>query len=172
MNIDHRPTLTARAPGVLAGFVTVSTPGYRERLTVPLRWWVQVTMFLVTLWLAFIVSMPAWLAWTTFGGCCAVAVGFLLWIGSPVVEVADGRLRAGRARIPLRLLGTPSALDADTTKRVLGVEADARAYLLTRPYLKQAARIPVLDPADPAPYWLVCSRHPDRLVAAIRDAGT
>ena len=33
---------------------------YSERLHVPLRWWVQATMFLATLWLAFIVSIPEW----------------------------------------------------------------------------------------------------------------
>ena len=32
---------------------------------------------------------------------------------------------------------------------MLGVEADARAFLLTRPYLKRAVRVPVPDPADP-----------------------
>ena len=36
---------------------------YSERLHVPLRWWVQATMFLATVWLAFIVALPAWLAW-------------------------------------------------------------------------------------------------------------
>ena len=35
---------------------------YSERLYVPLRWWVQATMLLATLWLAFVVAMPAWAA--------------------------------------------------------------------------------------------------------------
>ena len=36
-----------------------------------------------------------------------------------------------------------------------GPDADARAYLLLRPYLKRAVRVEITDPADPAPYWLV-----------------
>ena len=53
---------------------------------------------------------------------------------------------------------------------MLGVEADARAYLATRPYLKAAVKVPVSDPDDPAPYWLVGTRHPDRLAAALLEA--
>ena len=33
------------------------TPLYSERLGVPLRWWVQGTMFVATLWLAVIVAL-------------------------------------------------------------------------------------------------------------------
>jgi hypothetical protein len=69
------------------------------------------------------------------------------------------------------LLGTPEQLDKDATRRVLGVEADARAYLVTRPYLKHAVRVPVHDPADPTPYWLVATRHPERLAAALTPSG-
>ena len=45
------------------------------------------------------------------------------------------------------------------------VHADARSYLLTRPYVKQLVRIEVNDPADPHPAWLVSTRHPRRLAA-------
>ena len=48
-----------------------------------------------------------------------------------------------------------------------GVDADARAFLYTRPYLKRSVRLPVLDPADRTPYWLVSTRHPQRLAAAL-----
>ncbi|MDQ6642409.1 MAG: DUF3093 domain-containing protein [Actinomycetota bacterium] len=141
--------------------------GYRERLTVPLRWWVQTTMFLATIWLALVVSTPGWLAWTATGVCTAIGFGLLLYLGSALVEVTAGQFRAGRARIPTRLLGTAEPLDKDATRRVLGVEADVRAYLLTRPYLKRSVRVPVRDPADPTPYWLVGTRHPHRLAAAL-----
>ena len=48
-----------------------------------------------------------------------------------------------------------------------GPEADARAFLLLRPYLKRAVRVEITDPADPAPYWLVSSRRPDELAGAL-----
>ena len=58
-------------------------------------------------------------------------------------------------------LGAAEALDAEQTRRVAGVEADARAFLLLRPYLKRAVRVEITDPADPAPYWLLGTRRPD-----------
>ena len=147
-----------------------SSATYRERLTVPLRWWVQTTMLLATLWLAFVVAMPVWAASLAAGALLVGAFGFFLWVGSATVTVADGVLGAGRARIPVHLLGRAEELDAEGTRRVHGVEADARAFLQTRPYLKRSVRVPVKDPADPTPYWLLSTRHPQRLARALARA--
>ena len=48
-----------------------------------------------------------------------------------------------------------------------GRDADARAYLLLRPYLKRAVRVEINDPADPTPYWLVGTRRPEDLAEAL-----
>ena len=147
-----------------------SAAGYRERLSVPLRWWVQATMLLATVWLAFVVAMPVWAASTAVGVLVAITYGLFLWVGSATVSVREGELRAGRAHIPLELLGPALPLGAEDTRRVLGVDADARAYLLTRPYLKRSVQVLVTDPADPTPYWLVSTRHPTQLVSALGGA--
>ena len=140
---------------------------HHEQLSVPLRWWVQGTMLVATFWLAFIVSMPAGLAWASTGVLVLAMVGLFLGYGAPRVEVADGWLRAGRARISGEFLRGAEPLDPDATRRAAGVEADARAYLLLRPYLKRSVRVRVHDPADPTPYWLVSTRHPEQLATAI-----
>ena len=146
---------------------TLSTTAYAERLTVPLRWWVQGTMFVATLWLAMIVSMPAALAWgLTAAIMVLLALGFNAYGGARIV-VDDHTLRAGRAQIEVGFLGAAEALDPESARRAAGQDADARAYLLLRPYLKRAVRVRIEDPADPAPYWLISTRHPDRLAAAI-----
>ncbi len=142
-------------------------PAYRERLGVPLRWWVQGTMLVATLWLALIVAVPGPVAWGVAGGALLLMAGALRWYGDAVVEVRDGELRAGRAHIAATHLGTAESLDAGQTRRAAGVEADARAFLVLRPYLKRAVRVEITDPADPAPYWLVGTRRPDDLAAAI-----
>jgi hypothetical protein len=146
--------------------VTLS-PAYAERLGVPLRWWVQGTMLVATLWLAVVVAMPALGAWIiTAVALTILALG--LWsYGSARITVADGTFRAGRAHIDAAYVGTATALDAGETRRVAGVDADARAYLLLRPYLKRAVKVEITDPADPAPYWLVCTRRPEELARAL-----
>ena len=140
---------------------------YRERLFVPLRWWVQATMLLASLWLAFIVSMPAVAAWTATGLVVLLTFAGLAWLGSARVEIRDGVLHAGPAHISVDLLGPAEPLDAEETRRVHGVDADARAFLFTRPYVKRSVLVPVLDPADRTPYWLISTRQPQRLVTAL-----
>jgi len=140
---------------------------YSERLFVPLRWWVQATMLLASLWLAFVVAMPAWAAWSATLALLLVTFGLFGWIGSARLAVRAGVLYAGPAHIPLDLLGAVEPLDADETRRVHGVDADARAFLLTRPYLKRSVKVTVADPADRTPYWLLSTRHPRDLAAAL-----
>jgi|SRR6478752_4591596 len=124
-------------------------------------------MLLATIWLAFIVAMPAAAAWAATGVLVLLTFGGFVWLGSARVEVRDGALYAGPAHISLGLLGTVEPLDAEETRRVHGRDADARAFLCTRPYLKRSVKVAVLDPDDRTPYWLISTRHPQRLAAAI-----
>lgn len=148
--------------------MTDRAPLHQERLGVPLRWWVQGTMLVVSLALAFAVSMPPLLAIALTLLLLAVLGAALTAYGSPRVALTSERLRAGRAQIEVTHLGAARALDQEQTRRVAGIEADARAYLLLRPYLKRAVQVAVVDPADPAPYWLICTRRPEQLAAALQ----
>ncbi len=143
---------------------------YAERLTVPLRWWVQATMLVATFWLAVLVAMPFTAAMIVTGVAAAVAAAILLSYGSATIEVKDGQLKAGRAHIATLHVGAVETLDAEQTRRVAGVEADARAFLLLRPYLKRSVKVALVDPADPTPYWLISTRHPIELSAALTEA--
>ena len=140
---------------------------YDERLGVPLRWWALATMFTASMLLAFLVATPLWVAVVgtavVGGGLLALFVGY----GAARISIADGVLRAGRARISLEHVGEVQALGAEDAHRLAGRDADARAYLLLRPYLRRAVRVAIDDPADPTPYWLLSTRRPDRLAAAL-----
>lgn len=142
---------------------------YHERLGVPLRWWAQGTMLVASLWLAMIVAFqeddPT--PWIATGVAFTLLAVCLFWYGDARVVVEDGWFRAGRARIEARYVGDVAALDAEQTWRVAGPDADARAFLLLRPYLKRAVQVHIVDPDDPTPYWLVSSRHPEALADAL-----
>ncbi len=140
---------------------------YDERLSVPLRWWVQGTMLVATLWLAVVVALPVAAAWTVTAVAMALLAAVLLGYGAARVSIREGVFRAGRATIAATHLGADEALDPEAARRVSGIDADARAYLLLRPYLKRAVRVEITDPADPTPYWLVGTRRPDELAAAL-----
>jgi hypothetical protein len=128
-------------------------------------------MFVATLWLALVVAIPGAWAWSATAAVLALMGLAFVAYGSAHIEVAhDGQgahLRAGRARIEAAYVGEVEALDPDAARRAAGVDADARAYLLLRPYLKRAVKVQIVDPADPTPYWLLSTRHPESLAAAL-----
>lgn len=107
-------------------------------------------------------------------GVAAVAgsvalVGSLTFVAvtSPRVRVRDGVLTAGRAHVPLDVLGPARPLDREETRAALGPGLDARAYVCLRAWAGTAVRVEVRDPQDPTPYWLVSTRRPEALAAAI-----
>jgi hypothetical protein len=131
-------------------------------------------MFLASLLIAFLVATPLWLALLASGVLVALTVAVLVGYGAARVTVHAGVLSAGRARIAVRHLGEVTALDAESTRRLAGRDADARAFLLLRPYVSRAVRVDLTDPDDPTPYWLLSTRRPERLaeaVSAAREAG-
>lgn len=148
----------------------VTPTRYDERLAVPLRWWVQGTMLVASIWLAFYVAVPAALAWAIGGTLFALMAGVFIGYGAAKVQVADGWLTVGHARIETTWLGRAEALSAPDSRRLAGRDANALAYLMLRPYLSRAIRVEIVDPADPAPYWMIATRHPETLVAAIEAA--
>ena len=153
-----------------ADLPTPDEGAYVEQLRVPLRWWAVAVMFWASVLLAFLVAMPAVAACTIIGFLFAVNATVFVTYGAARVSVGGGTFEAGSARIPVHLLADPQPLDTAATRRAAGVDADARAYLLIRPYVPQSVRVRVVDPADPTPYWLVSTRHPAELAAELATA--
>lgn len=139
--------------------------GYSERLWPSPAIWALVPGDALVLGLMFLpVGRTAAVTAAVVG---ALATVLLLVRSTATVRVDGGTLTAGRARIPVALLGRAEPLDRERMRLALGPEADARAYLLLRGWLKQGVRVPVQDPADPTPYWLLSSRRPAELAEAI-----
>jgi hypothetical protein len=142
---------------------------YRERLWVPLTWWLIGTF----LALSVLVAVGAYLGPTTglVAGLASMAVVGALFASAAVeIRLDPGELVVGRARIEIRFLGEATALDKAAAEHRTGPGADARAFLVVRPYIPGAVEITLDDRDDPAPYWLVSSRHPERLASAISAA--
>jgi hypothetical protein len=140
---------------------------YRERLRVPISYWllglISVAIIGTTLWAGFSVGVAIAVYVVIGGGCAAV---LLNW-GRASIEVADGQLRAGRAVLPLREAGEVAQLDEAQTRAIRGPRADPAAFMLIRPYLALAVYVEVSAAAPGAPYWLVATRRPAELAAAI-----
>lgn len=140
---------------------------YRERLSVPVRWWIIAALLVLTIWL--IVAVPAGqVAGLVAGGVVAVLLAALfVRYGGAMVEVDAERLRAGRASIEREHLGKVEALTGEAVRNAFGRDCDPAAYLVLRSYLRGAVRVEITDPHDPAPYWLIATRRPEQLAAAL-----
>lgn len=143
---------------------------YREALRAPWWLWLVVTFMSASLGLAYDYALgltfgmlSGLLAW----GLCAW--GLIRW--TLLIEVDQRGVRVGRARLPLRYAGRSVALDAEASRRMRTVDADARAFLALRTTVTaESVLLEVTDPADPHPYWLISTRRPQDLAAAIDSA--
>jgi hypothetical protein len=104
------------------------------------------------------------------GAVVGIGVVALLVVGAPVIEVRDGMLRAGRARIPVELLGAPVILVEDQARHARGPGLDPRSWHVIRGGIDGIVVTDVTDPDDPTPAWVMSSRTPDRFAAALRTA--
>lgn len=101
------------------------------------------------------------------GGAATVALART----STRIAVLDEELHVGVAHVPLALVSGVDVLDPARARLALGPELDARAFVCTRPWVRDAVRIHLDDPADPTPYWLVATRNPAALTEAVTSRG-
>jgi Protein of unknown function (DUF3093) len=99
------------------------------------------------------------------GGAIAFVVG-----RAPIVEVRSGIFTAGKARVDVEFTGAAEAFRGPDATIARGVELDARAWTVLRGWVDPVVRVAITDAEDPAPYWVVSTRHPARLIEALEAA--
>ncbi|MCD1267386.1 DUF3093 family protein [Microbacterium sp. MEC084] len=143
-----------------------TAPLYRERLS-PSLW---------ILGSAAVVAPMASLVFVQIDAALSLAIGLAVGVAvvaglialSPVIEVRDGELRAGRAHIDVSLLGDPVTLTDEDARTARGTGLDPRGWHLIRGGIAGIVVLPDSDPDDPVTSWTLSSRTPDRLAAAVR----
>jgi hypothetical protein len=143
---------------------------YRERLSPSL--WAIVSAAVVAPMAALVfVPLDKTVALVA-GVAVAIAVVVFMISGAPVIELRDGVLHAGRARIDVSLLSDPQEFTGEDARRARGQDLDPRDWHVIRGGMDGVVRMAVEDPDDPTPHWVISTRTPDRLAAAIRRAQT
>ena len=97
-----------------------------------------------------------------------VVLGALLYLSRQRVLVQYGVLHVPGARAPLDAFDAPETLDRDGLRLYLGPAAKRHAWVVVKPWHHAAVLLAVNDPEDQTPYWLVGTRHPEALAAAVR----
>ncbi|WP_293305491.1 DUF3093 domain-containing protein [Mycolicibacterium sp.] len=152
--------------------VTQQTCKYRERLWVPWWWW-PIGLGLAALFAAevnmSVLKLPLWTAYAVLG---VAAAGVLLWLSRFEVRVVgegpEAELWAGQAHLPASVVLRCAAVPKSAKSAALGRQLDPAAYVVHRSWVGPMVLVVLDDPDDPTPYWLVSSRHPDLVLAALR----
>ena len=161
-------TTLGRVTGTRA---TSQTVRYRERLWVPWWWWPPA--FGVAVLIALEVNQAARNLpdWISVAALFAVAAAALVWLGRVEVRVVGqpGQLElwAGQAHLPTNLISRSAEIPRSAKFAALGRQLDPAAFVLHRAWVGPMVLVVLNDPDDPTPYWLVSTRHPDRVLAAL-----
>ncbi|MPZ27846.1 MAG: DUF3093 family protein [Micromonosporaceae bacterium] len=151
-----------------------TTIAHQEWLRVPWWWWLPALAVTGLLATPLALGAPGPLRPVGFAApVLAVAAG-LWWLGRirvavavPVTGEGGAELLVDDARLPAQFIAEVVALDPAGRRELLGTAADPLAFVVQRPWVAGAVQVVLDDPADPTPYWLVSTRHPDRLAAAL-----
>jgi hypothetical protein len=164
---DSASTAASQA-GATRNAEQASPPAFRERLYLP--WWHWILPLFAAGLLAAEVNMgyPGVRAWLPYVITIPLALLFLWRFSSATVVVRDGELWVGEAHLPLEFAGETQIIPGQHKRKVLGPAFDPAAFALHRSWVGPMVWIHVTDEADPTPYWLISSRHPEELVAALR----
>jgi hypothetical protein len=143
---------------------------YRERLLVPVSYWLLAVPVALVLGAEAYFFVDGFIPPLVIVALYAIMAAFLVHWNSATIEVAGGVLRAGKDTLALSDAAETVALDEKQAMALRGPRADPAAHILLRPYLRRAVYVGLTDPDQGVPYWLVATRHPEQLAAAIESA--
>lgn len=141
---------------------------YRERLVPGPGMFVALILAVPAVALV-LTPIQADIAWPVGVAVYLIAAVTLLLL-SPVVTVAGATLTAGHASIPVSQLGEAEALGAEGLRVAIGPGLDARTFMLVRGWIHRGVRIENIDASDPAPHWIITTRHPQKLIDTVQAA--
>jgi hypothetical protein len=150
--------------------------GYFERLRTPWWWYLASVGVSLLLGLEFAVAISGWIAWVPLALLLPAGLLIVWRLSSGSVSVDGATLRAGERTVPVAELERAIDLSATELRRLVGRHSDPLAFTYIRSWVGPGVQLVLRPPADPQPerfpepYWVVSTRHPDRLLAAIHAA--
>ena len=140
---------------------------YSERLRLPFSW--ALTGLALALLAALSVHGGAggWRAVVPYAVLPPLALVVVVVLSRDRVRVVDGVLHVPGARAPLSAFGPAEVLDRAALREWMGVRALRDGWVRVKPWHRAAVRLPVTDPEDDTPYWLVGTRRPLDLAVAV-----
>ncbi|MFF0814016.1 DUF3093 domain-containing protein [Rhodococcus sp. NPDC003318] len=162
---NPRPSATTPA--------SAPAPAYSERLWVPIWWWVAGLAIVGLLAAEVNMGAPGIVAWLPYVLLLPFPAWGLAWLSRMRVEVVPGagdapaELHVGRAHLPVEAIARVAVVPGSAKSAALGRQLDPAAFVQNRTWIKPMLLVVLDDPDDPTPYWLVSTRRPHDLAAAL-----
>ncbi|MBB2990210.1 hypothetical protein FHR72_001678 [Mycolicibacterium iranicum] len=151
---------------------TAQTVRYRERLWVPLWWWLPGLGLAALIALEVNQGIPALPTWLPYAVLLPVAAVVLLALGRTELRVVssggDTELWVGEAHLPVSVVTRSAEVPRSAKSAALGRQLDPAAYVVHKGWVGPMVLLVLDDPEDPTPYWLISAKHPDRVLAALK----
>jgi hypothetical protein len=150
---------------------------YSERLWVPWWWWPPALAVAALIALEVNQGVRTVPDWVPFAVLLPVAGAVLVWFSKTEVRVVGGgagdpdaetELWVGAAHLPVSVISRSAEVPRSAKSAALGRQLDPAAFVVHRAWVGPMVLVVLDDPDDPTPYWLVSSRHPDRVLSALR----
>jgi len=144
-------------------------PAYVERLSIKPRWWAVVLAVAVFGSSELFAGFDGRVIAVVAAAVLVPTIVLLTLAGRTVLRVDAAGIHVGSATMSFDEMDSVQALDPAATRLMLGPQADPSARLFVRGYIREAVLVRPLDPT-PTPYWLVSTRRPDAVIAAVEQA--
>lgn len=139
---------------------------FAERINWPVWLWLFLAMMVASIYLTF---------WAPFGNLVATLITAIITIAliysarKSALEtvVIKGWLFVGNAKIDCKYVKKITVLHKSEFLKLRGEKADPAAFNATRFWISTGVKVEINDKKDPTPYWLIASRKPKLLRAAL-----
>jgi len=144
-------------------------PLYVERLSIRARWWAVVIVIALFGSTELFAGFSGRVVAVVLAAVLVPTLVLLGLAGRTTLRVDAEGVHVGGQTLEFAQLDSVQALDAHETRLLLGPQADPSARLVVRGYIREAVVLRPLG-AGPVPYWVVSTRHPHEVIAAVEQA--
>lgn len=143
---------------------------YRERVIPGFSWWIVVASVVAMIAIAYGAALGAGVGVLVASVLGPIAIVALVR-SSPAISVTENAVACGAAQLPSGAWRQPKTVagpELTSIRRGHSPDAGDRVFQVVPAWFARAGvLLPLDDPSDPHSAWLIATRHPDRLTAAL-----